>query len=158
MSSAHTDASTDAQTVSYDYDLQDASGATCTAHAWAKVPAPLSADAKADIKARIKALLKERNVVIVAHYYVDGDLQDLAQETGGCVSDSLEMARFGRDHSAQTLIVAGVKFMGESSKILSPDKRVLMPDLDATCSLDLGCPTDDFIQFSDAHRDRKVVV
>ena len=157
MSSAPTSATT-ANSVSYDYDLQDATGATCTAHAWAKVPAPLSTDAKADIKARIKALLKERNAVLVAHYYVDGDLQDLAQETGGCVSDSLEMARFGRDHSAQTLIVAGVKFMGESSKILSPGKRVLMPDLDATCSLDLGCPAEDFIQFCDAHPDRKVVV
>ena len=146
------------QTVSYDYDLQDASGATCTAHAWAKVPAPLAADEKARVKDRIKALLKARNAVLVAHYYVDGDLQDLAMETGGCVSDSLEMARFGRDHSAQTLIVAGVKFMGESAKILSPEKRVLMPDLDATCSLDLGCPADDFIQFCDAHPDRKVVV
>lgn len=157
MSSASTPANT-ANSVSYDYDLQDATGATCTAHAWAKVPAPLSADAKTEIKARIKALLKERNAVLVAHYYVDGDLQDLAQETGGCVSDSLEMARFGRDHSAQTLIVAGVKFMGESSKILSPGKRVLMPDLDATCSLDLGCPAEDFIKFCDAHPDRKVVV
>ena len=144
--------------VSYDYDLQDASGATCTAHAWAKVPTPLAPDEKERVKARIKALLKAQNAVLVAHYYVDGDLQDLAMETGGCVSDSLEMARFGRDHAAQTLIVAGVKFMGESSKILSPGKRVLMPDLDATCSLDLGCPADDFIAFCDAHPDRKVVV
>src|SRR3990167_3398495 len=145
-------------TVSYDYDLQDASGATCTAHAWARVPAPLSPSAKTATKARIAELLKARNAVLVAHYYVDGDLQDLALETGGCVSDSLEMARFGRDHAAQTLIVAGVKFMGESSKILSPGKRVLMPDLDATCSLDLGCPAEDFIKFCDAHPDRKVVV
>ena len=144
--------------VSYDYDLQDASGATCTAHAWAKVPTPLAPDEKERVKARIKALLKAQNAVLVAHYYVDGDLQDLAMETGGCVSDSLEMARFGRDHAAQTLIVAGVKFMGESSKILSPGKRVLMPDLDATCSLDLGCPAEDFIAFCDAHPDRKVVV
>ena len=144
--------------VVYDYDLQDATGATCTAHAWAKVPAPLAPDEKTRVKARIKELLKARNAVLVAHYYVDGDLQDLALETGGCVSDSLEMARFGRDHAAQTLIVAGVKFMGESSKILSPNKQVLMPDLDATCSLDLGCPAEDFIKFCDAHPDRKVVV
>jgi quinolinate synthase len=149
---------TASNSVAYDYDRQDASGATCTAHAWAKVPAPLSADAKAATRERIKRLLKERNAVLVAHYYVDGDLQDLAQETGGCVSDSLEMARFGRDHAAQTLIVAGVKFMGESAKILSPEKRVLMPDLDATCSLDLGCAADDFTAFCDAHPDRKVVV
>jgi quinolinate synthase len=144
--------------VAYDYDRQDATGATCTAHAWAKVPAPLSANAKQHTRDRIKQLLKARNAVLVAHYYVDGDLQDLAQETGGCVSDSLEMARFGRDHAAQTLIVAGVKFMGESAKILSPEKRVLMPDLDATCSLDLGCAVDDFTAFCDAHPDRKVVV
>jgi len=115
--------STAPDTIVYDYDRQDASGATCTAHAWAKVPAPLTADMKAQVKARIKEQLKAHNAVLVAHYYVDGDLQDLAMETGGCVSDSLEMARFGRDHAAQTLIVAGVKFMGESAKILSPERR-----------------------------------
>jgi quinolinate synthase len=96
--------------------------------------------------------------VLVAHYYVDAELQELADETGGCVADSLEMARFGRDHAAQTLIVAGVRFMGETAKILSPEKRVLMPDLDATCSLDLGCPADGFSAFCDAHPDRTVVV
>ncbi len=85
-------------------------------------------------------------------------MQDLAEATGGLVSDSLEMARFGRDHSAQTLIVSGVRFMGETSKILSPHKRVLMPDLDATCSLDLGCPIEAFSAFCDAHPDRTVVV
>ncbi|EIM31364.1 quinolinate synthetase complex, A subunit [Leptothrix ochracea L12] len=110
------------------------------------------------LKDRARQLLQERQAVLVAHYYVDGDLQDLALETGGCVSDSLEMARFGRDHHAQTLVVAGVRFMGESAKILSPHKTVLMPDLDATCSLDLGCPTDDFSAFCDAHPDRTVVV
>jgi quinolinate synthase len=102
--------------------------------------------------------LKSRNAVLVAHYYVDGDLQDLALETGGCVADSLEMARFGRDHPARTLVVAGVRFMGETAKILSPDKRVLMPDLDATCSLDLGCAPAEFSAFCDAHPDRQVVV
>ena len=107
---------------------------------------------------RIKALLKERNAVMVAHYYVDGALQDLARDTGGCVGDSLEMARFGANHPAKTLIVAGVRFMGETAKILSPDKTVLMPDGDATCSLDLGCPADEFSQFCDAHPDRTVVV
>lgn len=144
--------------VLFDYDKPDAEGATCTAHAWAKVPAPLQPAERDALKARAKALLARHNAVLVAHYYVDGDLQDLAVETGGCVSDSLEMARFGRDHAAQTLVVAGVRFMGETSKILSPHKRVLMPDLDATCSLDLGCPADDFIAFCDAHPDRTVVV
>lgn len=146
------------QQVLYDYTRQDASGASCTAHAWAKVPKALSPGERDELKARAKALLKKHDAVLVAHYYVDGDLQDLALETGGCVSDSLEMARFGRDHAAKTLVVAGVRFMGESAKILSPDKRVLMPDLDATCSLDLGCPPEDFAKFCDAHPDRKVVV
>jgi quinolinate synthase len=133
-------------------------GASCTAKAWARVPAALSQDERAALKERIKRMLKEKQTVLVAHYYVDPDLQDLAEETGGCVSDSLEMARFGRDHPAQTLVVAGVKFMGETAKILSPEKRVLMPDLDATCSLDLGCPADEFAAFCDAHPDRTVVV
>ena len=133
-------------------------GASCTAKAWARVPAAPSPAERAALKERIKRLLKEKQTVLVAHYYVDADLQDLAEETGGCVSDSLEMARFGRDHPAQTLVVAGVKFMGETAKILSPEKRVLMPDLDATCSLDLGCPADEFGAFCDAHPDRTVVV
>lgn len=133
-------------------------GKSCTANAWARVPAAPSAEEKAALKERIKRMLKEKQAVLVAHYYVDADLQDLAEETGGCVSDSLEMARFGRDHAAQTLIVAGVRFMGETAKILSPEKRILMPDLDATCSLDLGCPAEEFAAFCDAHPDRTVVV
>jgi len=134
------------------------SGASCTAQAWARVPAAPSPAEKIALKERIRRLLKEKQAVLVAHYYVDSDLQDLAEETGGCVSDSLEMARFGRDHPAQTLVVAGVRFMGETAKILSPEKTVLMPDLDATCSLDLGCPPDQFAAFCDAHPDRTVVV
>jgi quinolinate synthase len=144
--------------VLFDYTRQDASGASCTAHAWAKVPEPLSPAGRREWKARAAELLAREKAVLVAHYYVDGDLQDLALETGGCVADSLEMARFGRDHAAQTLVVAGVRFMGESAKILSPAKRVLMPDLEATCSLDLGCPPDQFAAFCDAHPDREVVV
>ena len=144
--------------IEYDYTQQDATGQSCTAHAWAKVPPPLTPAQRTALKARAAELLRARGAVLVAHYYVDGDLQDLALETGGCVSDSLEMARFGRDHAAQTLVVAGVRFMGESAKILSPDKRVLMPDLDATCSLDLGCPPEAFGAFCDAHPDRTVVV
>lgn len=144
--------------VLFDYTRQDSQGESCTAHAWAKVPAPLKPAERETLKRRAAELLKARGAVLVAHYYVDGDLQDLALETGGCVADSLEMARFGRDHAAQTLIVAGVRFMGESAKILSPEKTVLMPDLDATCSLDLGCPADEFTAFCDAHPDRTVVV
>ena len=95
---------------------------------------------------------------MVAHYYTSPAVQSLAEETGGCVSDSLEMARFGHDHPATTLVVAGVKFMGETAKILTPNKRVLMPTLEATCSLDLGCPIEEFSAFCDEHPDRKVVV
>lgn len=133
-------------------------GSSCVANAWARVPPPLSPEQKTALKERIKRLLKEKEAVLVAHYYTDPDLQDLAEETGGCVSDSLEMARFGRDHPAKTLAVAGVRFMGETAKILSPEKTILMPDLDATCSLDLGCPPDEFTAFCDAHPDRVAVV
>jgi quinolinate synthase len=142
----------------YDYTRQDSHGTSCVAHAWAKVPASLPPAERAHTKAHAAALLKAHDAVLVAHYYVDGDLQDLALETGGIVADSLEMARFGRDHPARTLVVAGVRFMGESAKILSPDKRVLMPDLDATCSLDLGCPADEFAAFCDEHPQHEVVV
>ena len=121
-------------------------------------PPIVDAADRAQLKAEIKALLATKNAVLVAHYYVDGDIQDLAEETGGCVSDSLEMARFGRDHPATTLVVAGVRFMGETAKILSPDKRVLMPTLKAECSLDLGCPPDEFAAFCNEHKDRTVVV
>jgi quinolinate synthase len=128
------------------------------ASAWSRVPEAVSPDQRNQLKDKIRRLLKEKGAVLVAHYYVDSDLQDLAEETGGCVSDSLEMARFGRDHAAQTLVVAGVRFMGETAKILSPHKTILMPDLDATCSLDLGCPADEFAAFCDANPDRTVVV
>lgn len=126
--------------------------------AWAKVLSEPTASERIDLRARIKRLLKEQDAVMVAHYYVHPDLQDLAEETGGCVSDSLEMARFGRDHPAQTVVVCGVRFMGETAKILNPEKRVLMPELDAECSLDLGCPPDEFTKFCDQHPDRTVVV
>jgi len=141
-----------------EFEKPDADGISCVTSAWAKVPAPVTPQQRLQLKERARALLKEKGAVLVAHYYVDADLQDLAEETGGCVSDSLEMARFGRDHAAKTLVVAGVRFMGETAKILSPDKTILMPDLDATCSLVLGCPVYEFTAFCDAHPDRTVVV
>ena len=110
------------------------------------------------LQEQIKALLIEKNAVIIAHYYTDPLIQALAEETGGVVSDSLEMARFGNQHAADSLVVAGVKFMGETAKILTPHKRVLMPTLEATCSLDVGCPADEFVLFCDQHPDRTVVV
>ncbi len=121
-------------------------------------PAVLSDVRKQELKNKIKALLVEKNAVMVAHYYTDPEIQALAEETGGCVADSLEMARFGRDADQQTLLVAGVKFMGETAKILSPEKQVLMPTMEATCSLDLGCPIEEFSAFCDAHPDHTVVV
>lgn len=126
----------------------------------AKLVEPLKPDASqvSAQKAQIKALLKQHDAALVAHYYTDPIIQALAEETGGCVSDSLEMARFGKNHPAKTLVVAGVKFMGETAKILTPHKRVLMPTLEATCSLDLGCPADEFSAFCDLHPDRTVVV
>ena len=111
-----------------------------------------------ELKKNIKLLLEQEDAVLVAHYYTDEKLQDLAEETGGCVADSLEMARFGTTHPAKTLVVAGVKFMGETSKILNNEKRVLMPDLKATCSLDEGCPPEQFATFCDRYPDHTVVV
>lgn len=119
---------------------------------------PVSGAEKEKLIVRIKQLLKEKNAVLVAHYYTDEDLQILADETGGCVSDSLEMARFGHAHPAETIVVAGVRFMGETAKILNPEKRVLMPTLGAECSLDLSCEADVFSAFCDQHPDRTVVV
>jgi quinolinate synthase len=113
---------------------------------------------RAELTKKIKQQLVQQNAVMVAHYYTDPDLQILADETGGYVSDSLDMARFGNESDAETLVVCGVKFMGETAKILNPEKRVLMPDLNAECSLDIGCPIDDFSAFCDAHPDREVVV
>ncbi len=110
------------------------------------------------LTAEISTLLARENAVLVAHYYTDANLQALAESTGGYVSDSLDMARFGHEHPASTLVVAGVRFMGETAKILNPEKRVLMPDLGAECSLDLGCPADAFAAFCDQHPDREVVV
>lgn len=113
---------------------------------------------KEALKDEIREELKKQDAVLVAHYYVGAELQDLAEETGGYVSDSLDMARFGNEHPATTLVVAGVRFMGETAKILTPEKRVLMPTLKAECSLDLGCPEKEFSEFCDAHPDRVIVV
>jgi quinolinate synthase len=118
----------------------------------------LDRDKVANLQEQIKQQLIEKDAVLIAHYYTDPLIQALAEETGGVVSDSLEMARFGKTHSAQTLVIAGVKFMGETAKILTPEKRVLMPTLEATCSLDVGCPADKFAEFCDQHPDRTVVV
>ena len=123
-----------------------------------QVEPQISAQKVAQLQEQIKQQLIEKDAVLIAHYYTDPLIQALAEETGGVVSDSLEMARFGKTHSAKTLVIAGVKFMGETAKILTPKKRVLMPTLEATCSLDIGCPADKFAEFCDQHPDRTVVV
>ena len=110
------------------------------------------------LKKSIKSLLDEKNGVLISHYYVDKEIQELTEDLGGCVSDSLQMAKFGQNSEAELLVVSGVKFMGETSKILSPEKTILMPTLEATCSLDLGCPEEDFKKFCEEHPDREIVV
>ena len=126
--------------------------------AWNAPHTELDADQTAALTARIKRKLKQQDAVLVAHYYVADSLQELAEQTGGCVADSLEMARFGDRHPATTAIVAGVRFMGETAKILSPHKRILMVETNAECSLDLACPADEFSQFCDNNPGRSIVV
>jgi quinolinate synthase len=118
----------------------------------------LDSTRRSNLIAEIKYLMQEKDAVLVAHYYTSNDMQMLAEDTGGYVSDSLDMARFGNNHAASTIIVAGVKFMGETAKILNPEKTILMPNLAAECSLDLSCPADEFSNFCDEHSDRTVVV
>ncbi len=120
--------------------------------------APPTQDQRVALLEEIPTLLKQHNACLIAHYYVDADLQQLARETGGMIGDSLQMAQFGMTCDADTLIICGVKFMGETAKILSPSKRILMPTLEATCSLDLACPAEDFSAFCDQHPERTVVV
>ena len=106
----------------------------------------------------INAKLKQHKATIIAHYYTPPDVQELAEQTGGFVGDSLEMARFGSRCNSDYLIICGVRFMGETAKILSPCKQVKVAAFDATCSLDLGCPAAEFRDFCKRHDDRTVVV
>ncbi len=89
----------------------------------ASVQAPLAPNIRRSLRQQAAEFLSREDAVLVAHYYVDSELQELAEDTGGCVADSLEMARFGFTHSASTVVVAGVRFMGETAKILSPEKE-----------------------------------
>lgn len=121
-------------------------------------PVRLSTEALNQAIERIRSLLKVKNAVIIAHYYTPADVQAIADATCGYVGDSLQMARFGYQQKARTLLVAGVRFMGETAKILNSNKTILMPTLDATCSLDLSCPFDLFNSFCQKHSNRTVVV
>src|SRR5258706_14346004 len=117
----------------------------------AKPPHPVSPAERPRLIERARELLRSRDAVLVAHYYVHPDLQDLAQASGGTVSDSLEMARVGHQHAAKTIVVAGGRFMGETAKILNPEKLVLMPDPQAEGSLDLAPPIAEFPRLCDPH-------
>jgi quinolinate synthase len=102
--------------------------------------------------------LSSNNASIVSHYYVDPLIQEITEETGGFVGDSLEMAKFGSLSQTENLIVCGVKFMAETAKILSPEKNIYVPTLESTCSLDLGCPASDLEKLKDQNPDRVLVV
>lgn len=127
-------------------------------YTYPRAAAQLAEGEKEQCFAEVAALLKEHNAAVIAHYYCNADVQELAEKTGGFIGDSLEMAKWGRKSPFDTLIVCGVRFMGETAKILSPEKRILMPSLSAECSLDLGCPGEEFSRFCDENPDRTVVV
>lgn len=127
-------------------------------YVYPKAAEGLSAEEVKEYTNKISNLLKEQNAAIIAHYYCNNDVQALAEQTGGFIGDSLEMAKWGKNSSYDKLIVCGVRFMGETAKILSPEKTILMSSLKAECSLDLGCPIKEFSEFCDEHPDRTVVV
>ena len=106
-----------------------------------------------DIKAEIRRMCKEKNAVIMAHYYTEGEIQDIADFIG----DSLALAQKAAKTEADIIVMCGVNFMGETNKILCPDKVVLVPDLNATCSLAESCPAKEFGDFVKAHPDHTVV-
>ena len=102
-----------------------------------------------DLREEINKLRKERNAVILAHYYQRPELQDIADFVG----DSLELSRKAQATDAEVIAFCGVKFMADTAKILSPEKIVVLPDLDAGCSLEESCPPDQFRAFREAHPD-----
>jgi len=112
-----------------------------------------SVDKSIDLKAAIDSLRKEKNAVILAHYYQTGDIQDIADYVG----DSLALAQWAAKTEADIIVLCGVHFMGETAKILCPDKKVLVPDLNAACSLADSCPADKFAQFVKEHPDHTVI-
>ncbi|WP_339044912.1 quinolinate synthase NadA [Candidatus Zinderia endosymbiont of Aphrophora alni] len=142
----------------FNFQRQNLNGKITTLKAWSETKLKVNIKKRKILKKSIKKLLKIKKAVLIAHYYVNNDLQDIAEETGGCVADSLEMARFGKYHNFSTIIIAGVKFMGETAKIISPKKKILMLDINATCSLELGCNFNDFNDFCNKHPERIVVV
>src|SRR5690242_12064639 len=116
-------------------------------------PASVTTGQRIDYESEINRLRKEMNAVILAHYYQEDEIQDIADYVG----DSLELARRAAATDADVIVFCGVKFMAEGAKILNPDKLVLIPDLKAGCSLEDSCPPDAFKKFKDAHPDHLVV-
>ena len=106
-----------------------------------------------DLKAEIRKLCREKNAIVMAHYYTEGDVQDVADFVG----DSLALAQKAAATDAQIIVMCGVHFMGETCKILCPEKTVLVPDLNASCSLAESCPSDEFQKFVEAHPDHTVI-
>lgn len=106
-----------------------------------------------DLKSEIRRLAREKNAVIMAHYYVDGAVQDLADFVG----DSLALAQQAAKTEADIIVLCGVHFMGETAAILCPDKKVLVPDESATCSLAESCPADEFARFVADHPGHTVI-
>ena len=108
---------------------------------------------KTELQAEIRRLAREKNAVIMAHYYVSGDIQDIADFIG----DSLALAQQAARTDADIIVLCGVHFMGETAAILCPDKKVLVPDVNATCSLAESCPADEFARFVVEHPDHTVI-
>ena len=106
-----------------------------------------------DVKAEIRRLCQEKNAIILAHYYTEGEIQDIADYVG----DSLGLAQQAAKTDADIIVMCGVHFMGETNKILCPDKKVLVPDLNATCSLAESCQADAFKVFVESHPDHTVI-
>jgi quinolinate synthase len=127
-------------------------------YVYPKAAEKISTEEKDYYFSEVEKLLKESNTAVIAHYYCNDAVQELAEKTGGFIGDSLEMAKWGKKSPYDRLMVCGVRFMGETAKILSPQKQILMPSLNAECSLDIGCPVKEFSEFCDQHPDRTVVV
>jgi quinolinate synthase len=106
-----------------------------------------------DLTAEIQRLKKDRNAVLLAHYYVDGEVQDIADFVG----DSLQLSQAAARTEADVIVFAGVNFMAETAKILNPTRKVVLPDLEAGCSLAEGCPADRFVAFTARHPDHYVI-